>query len=205
MKVSSRTDEIHYRLNDRDEIVYVNEVWDLFALANSGEHLTATRVLGRPLWDFITDDTSRRLYRVVLAKVRDDRPVRFDFRCDSPDCRRLLEMEVSRGQHGSTEFRVRTLAKEKRQPQALLDPYRPPSGELLCVCAWCKRVDMGDRWTEVEEAVSLLGLPERSLLPEVTHGICEDCNARMVATLSDIEQGAKPVAPAGSGKNPGSS
>ena len=54
-------DEILYRLNDRDEIVFVNDVWSEFATANDGRHLVPSQVLGRSLWDFITDLTTRQL------------------------------------------------------------------------------------------------------------------------------------------------
>jgi hypothetical protein len=191
-KVSSVGNEIRYRLNDQDEIVFVNEAWDAFASANSGEHLTATHVLGRRLWEFIADVTTRLLYRDILARVRGDRPVRFVFRCDSPDCRRLLETEISRGQDGLAEFRVWALSEDKRQPQPLLDPDRPRSEEILQVCGWCKKVDVCGRWVEVEEAVSLLGLFERPLLPNVTHGICEVCNSQLIAALNDTRRVIRP-------------
>lgn len=95
-------------------------------------------LLGRPLSEFIADGTTRLLYRDVLARVRGDRPVRFVLQCDSPDCRRLLEMEISRGQDGLAEFRVWTLSEDERQPQPLLDPDRPRSEELLQVCGWSR-------------------------------------------------------------------
>jgi hypothetical protein len=192
LQVLSPGDEIHYRVNDRDEIVFVNQAWDRFALANSGEHVTTPQVLGRPLWGFITDPTTRALYRDILARVRRGRSVRFVLRCDSPECRRLLEMEVSRGPDEVTDFRVHTLSQEAREPQPLLDSDRPHSEELLRVCGWCRRVDAGGRWAEVEEAVSLLGLFERALLPGVTHGMCDDCYSRMVATMSEGNQRAEP-------------
>jgi hypothetical protein len=47
--VPAPREEIHYRLNDQDEIVFVNQAWDMFASANAGEHLTTTHVLGRSL------------------------------------------------------------------------------------------------------------------------------------------------------------
>lgn len=189
----SRGREIHYRLNDRDEIVFVNEAWDAFASTNAGEHLTATHVLGRPLWEFITDSTTQLLYRDILTRVRGGRPVRFALRCDSPDCRRLMEMHVACGPGGLTEFRVRTGAEEERSPQPLLDPHRAHSEEFLRVCGWCKKVDVGGRWAELEEAVPLLGLFERPLLPLVTHGICEDCYARMLATLKQDESSSETI------------
>ena len=181
--LAQKHDEVHYRLNERDEIVFVNEAWDAFAARNSGGHLSSARVLGRPLWDFITDQATELLYRDVLARIRAGRLVRFVFRCDSADCRRRLEMEVSGGPGNGAEFRVRTLSEEARPPQSLFDPDRPHAEDLLRVCGWCKKVDVGSHWVEVEEAVSVLGLFERPLLPGVTHGICESCFAEMVATL----------------------
>ncbi|MEZ5444889.1 MAG: hypothetical protein R3F45_03775 [Gammaproteobacteria bacterium] len=194
MKVPSPHGDIHYRLNDRDEIVFVNQAWDAFASANSGEHLTAPHVLGLPLWEFIVDRTTRALYKEILARVRGGRSVRFLLRCDSPEYRRLLEMEVSRGLDDVTDFRIRTLSQQARERQPLLDTDRPHSEEFLRVCGWCKKVHAGGRWVEVEEAVSLLGLFVRPLLPAVTHGICEDCYSRMVATISEGDKGAEPDA-----------
>jgi hypothetical protein len=201
--VSSQSTEIHYRLNERDEIVFVNGTWDEFASANSGESLTAPQVLGRLLWGFITDRTTRALYRDVLARARGGFPVRFAIRCDSPACRRLLEMEIACGPENLVEFRVRTLSEEKRPSQLLFDPNQPRSEELVLVCGWCKKVHVGDRWAEVEEAVSLLGLFERKLLPDVTHGICEDCYARVAATLGRGEGIAEPTAAVDRGRKAG--
>ena len=175
--------EIQYTLNDADEIVEVNDDWDVFATANGAPHLAAGQVLGRSLWDFVTDDTTRLLYRDVLARVRRDRAVRFTFRCDAPDCRRQLEMEVSAAPRGGATFCVRTVAEETRPPQALLDPAHPRSGQLLRACGWCKKVDLGGRWAEVEQAVDVLGLFHHAALPQVTHGICDDCFASMTATI----------------------
>lgn len=92
-------------------------------------------------------------------------------------------MDVSPGPDGSVEFRVRTLSEEERPPQPLFDPGRPRSEDLLRVCGWCKKVDVGGRWKEVEEAVPLLGLFEQTLLPHLTHGICEDCYHGMIESI----------------------
>lgn len=177
--------EVRYRVNHLDEIVSVNEAWDAFAADNCGAHLTAPHVIGRPLWDFIADRTTCLVYRDVLARARHGHPVRFDFRCDAPDCRRRLQMEVIGEPDDCVEFRVRPLSEEPRPMQPLLDPAQPHSEALLRVCGWCKKVDVGNRWVEVEEAVPLLRLFEKPRLPDITHGICEACYLRMLATLDD--------------------
>jgi hypothetical protein len=61
---------------------------------------------------------------------------------------------------------------------------------MVRVCGWCKKVDVGGSWAEVEEAVTRLRLFDRPLLPQLTHGICEGCYDRMVETLR--EPGGEP-------------
>lgn len=177
--------DILYRVNDQDEIVFVNEEWDRFAGANAGEAVTSSQVLHRPLWDFIIDSTTRELYRQVLKRIRDGRSLRFTFRCDSPMCRRLLEMDVHRGEHSTVEFRTRTISEESRLAPDLPESSGAGSGDLLRVCGWCKQVFVGGSWAEVEEAVAQLRLFHRPVLPSMTHGICERCYQEMTKTLTD--------------------
>ncbi len=181
--------DLCYQLNDRDEIVFVNEPWDAFARANGSDGLVAPHVLGHVLWGFITDATTRQLYLDMLKRVRSGSQVRFQFRCDTPSRRRLLEMDVSQVA-GATEFRTRVIWEEEREYQALLAPDRPASDEFLHMCAWCKKVDIGDEWVEVEDAVSALRLFERPLLPQLTHGICQACYQEMTRIIEEPDPSA---------------
>jgi hypothetical protein len=178
--MSDAVSEIIYRVNDRDEIVHVSEGWCAFARANHGPE----DVLHRPLWDFVADPTTRQLYRDVLAAVRGGRVIHFELRCDSPAIRRLLEMVISPADAGQVEFRTRVLWEQPRPPAEMLgsDPSR--SGELLRACGWCKLVNVGGEWVEVEQAVARLRLFDRPRLPMLTHGICDGCYARMIQTLA---------------------
>jgi hypothetical protein len=47
------------------------------------------------------------------------------------------------------------------------------------MCAWCKRVDTDGCWLELDQAIARQRLFEAQLLPEISHGICEDCMKRM--------------------------
>lgn len=181
--MTAETTHLSYRINDRDEIVFVDEAWDRFARANGGEHLTADHVLKRRLWDFVSDAPTQQLYGAVFSRVRAGRAVRFEFRCDAPDRRRLLEMRVSPAPDGTVELRTRSLSEEARPAQILLDPLGERSDAMLRSCGWCKRIDAGGSWVEVEEAVARLRLFERPVLPQVTHGICDECLARVTADL----------------------
>ncbi len=178
--------EIIYRVNDQDEIVYVNEQWDRFAVANAGEAAASSQVLHRPLWDFISDLTTRELYRQVLKRIRDSSSVRFTFRCDSPNCRRMLEMDVRLWEDGTVQFHTRTIWEERRQPPDFPETGAAGNGdELLRVCAWCKKVFVNGAWVEVEDAVVQLRLFHHEFQPLITHGICERCYEEMSKTLAE--------------------
>jgi hypothetical protein len=177
------TEPVVYRINDRDEIVFVNPQWDVFAAANDGERAVSARVLGRSLWDFVSDSGTRQLYRDLLVRARTRGPLRFNYRCDSPALRRVMEMELVPAPGGGVEFRSRALTVEPRPPQALLDPGADRGGVLVRVCGWCKKVAVGGTWVEVDRAVTALGLLEHVPVPSLTHGICGDCLDGMKRTL----------------------
>jgi len=172
-----------YRVDALDRLAFVNDEWDRFAAANAGEACLSSKVVGRPLWDFVSDKTTRLLYRNMLTKVRGGGNVRFPLRCDSPDCRRYLEMEMGPAGFGAVEFTVRTAAVETRPGQALLDPASPRGEEFLRACGWCKKIEVGGLWYEAEVAVAKLGLFGARVLPLVTHGMCLECETDMSKTL----------------------
>lgn len=45
--------------------------------------------------------------------------------------------------------------------------------KFLKICAWCKRVDAGDRWVPMDKYLAA-GFGQRT-----THGMCPDCYAKM--------------------------
>jgi len=182
-----------YRIDAADRLTAVSEAWDAFANDNNGADATAASVLGRPLWDFISDATTIELYRQVLARIREGKAMTYSFRCDSPDCRRLLEMRIRRVDHtGAVEFRTETLSSGPRA----LPPVSQGDGsvgaeqeELIRMCGWCNRVDVEGEWLEVEEALPRLPLLEYPALPMLTHGICETCLVKMTEELAGVGGG----------------
>lgn len=177
---------IVYRLNSQDEFIFLNEEWVNFAVANDASDLLPDRVLGRLLWEFIIDETTIHLYREILDQVRAGRSMKFSFRCDAPEYRRHMEMIVTRHDNGGVQFETRTVREEERPRQEALDRRAPRLGDLLRVCGWCKRVDVGQgRWGEVEEAVTTFRLFEGPRLPMLTHGMCEACLKTMTEKIAE--------------------
>ena len=173
--ITQRSKDIIYLVDNCDKICSVNKEYEEFADENVGIKVVSKSVLNSSLWNFVTDPTTRELYRSALGLVRNGRIIKFKFRCDSPNCRRLMEMQMRCIKNGRVEFRVRTISKKNRPSQALWDPLSIRSNTLLHVCSWCKKIQVGDEWVEVEDAVKRLRLFERPAMPSVSHGICGQC------------------------------
>lgn len=172
---------VWYHIDALDKVDAVSDSWTAFAEANNGEAVTADRVRGRVLWDFITDMTTVHLYETMVRRLRGGRPpIQFGLRCDSPDRRRLLDMHMSADMGGGILFNVSTIREEPRAPVPLLDRTRARDDRLIAMCAWCQRVRVPDRWVEVEEAVPTLDVFTGESLPKLTHGICPDCSRAML-------------------------
>ena len=150
--------DLEYHVDANDRICAVNEAWLSFAEANEGTALLPSEILGRRLWDFMGDLETQHIYHALHQRVRTlNVPVQLCFRCDGPERRRLLELNIVAGEEQQLVYRVRTLAEDIRPPVPLLDPRRPRSDAFVTICAWCKRVAAGPRqWLEVEAAAAAL-------------------------------------------------
>lgn len=181
---------VRYAIDAADKICFVDDAWGLFATANDGPELTRAAMLGRSLWDCISDHTTRTLYRQVIARVRLGQLAEFTLRCDGPSCRRLLEMTITPAADGVVEFETRTIRAEDRVPVPVLSRSTARTVDLLRMCAWCNQVNLGTteaEWVEVEQAMERLQIFEGGAMPHVTHGICEPCLERMMQTIEKME------------------
>ena len=173
-------DRLAYRIDRSDVITAVNDAWEPFAQANDASHLA--NVLGQSVWDHVSDDTTRQVYRDLIAGVRRGRTVTFTYRCDAPGLRRFMRMTMLPEPDGAVGFDSIVERAEPRAPVPLLAPPDDrPGSDVLRMCSWCKRVHLDEAWREVEVAVERLGLFHGGPMPGLTHGMCEACYARVTA------------------------
>lgn len=186
---ASRPLVLIYRIDAGGRISRVNAAWTEFARDNGGEALMPERVLGRDLLQAMTDSTVRALYAQMIRQARDGRAVRFRYRCDAPDRRRIFEMEIRAVGGGEVEFVSTLRHEEPRAPVGLLQGGQARDARLLRVCSWCQQVAVGEHtWLPVEAAAELMHLLEAETFPRLTHGICDACRAKW-----DQADGAGPV------------
>lgn len=175
---------IRYQINDGDTLVYVNDAWQKAVIADGYLELQADYILRRNLFDFITDSTTRMLYRDLLQQVRGGRSLKLSFRCDTPAQRRWMEMAICLTERRMVEFSIYLLRCEERLLMPLLDPTHSRSDALLYMCSWCKQVRIEpNQWVEIEKAVITLHLFDQPLLPELSHGICPRCLASLTKKI----------------------
>lgn len=172
---------LSYELDREDRVVQVSPNWEAFASSNDAPELTSSKVVGRPLWDFITDLETRHLYVLLLAQVRRGSTLRLPLRCDAPARRRFLLLTLSPLLAGGVRLESQVVREEERPAEPLLARTTPRSTALLRMCSWCQRVAVNDTvWTELEEAVARLDLFGRLPLPHISHGVCPRCSASVL-------------------------
>jgi hypothetical protein len=176
------TQALSYAIDEHDHLVRVDEGYYRFAEENGWAEAGSS--LGRLLWDYVAGRELVTLQRMLVRRVRDEvGDVELPFRCDGPDVRREMDVRIVARPGGRVVlFSSRLRSEEERDlPQRLLDPDTPRSDEMLGMCGWCDRFEVDGEWVEVEEAARRLELFNRSELPALSHGICPDCNAMLLA------------------------
>ena len=179
-------------IDGADKIVHVNDDWLAFAVENTAPQLTASLVLDQSIWRFIQGQETSYLYKQIFTRVRAGKsPVKFPFRCDSPGCRRFMEMQLALLPGDAIQFMAHILREEWREPVDLLDASRDRSGEFLKICSWCRRIDIpGCSWGEIEAAIKALDLFGQHPMPRMTHTICDSCRGALRLELNQ-ESGEK--------------
>ena len=177
--------EWSYEVDRADLIRAVGGGWDEFARENDAPELVQARVIGRHLWDYVSDHTTKMLLRRLLSEVRDhEREVQIPFRCDGKHIRRFMNFRAAPALHGGVQVRTR-LVREEPVPELLELRSRPPlMGEsMLRMCSWCNRIELPRGWAELADAVREEELFHSASLPQVTHGMCPTCTGTILAEL----------------------
>ena len=177
-----------YRIDENDTIVWVNDEYEKFSAENDAEDLNAESTVGRELWDFITDKETLHLYKIMVNKVREvQQDISFSLRCDGPQCKRELVMQIRPVQGKQVEFYSELKSQKDREPQNLLSMNAQRSDDILVMCGWCNKVKLPDgEWVEVEDAADELQLFNESKLPSLSHGMCESCQETYFGTLNQF-------------------
>lgn len=166
--------QIEYLLDERDQIISTGGDWNDFATQNDASELSDEKLMGRPLLDFVSGKVTRSYIQVLIEQVRKSgQSIALDYRCDSPDVRRFMQMKVSPSLNNGIRFQNRVLRIEPRETPVTF--YRPAERIRGCYnrCSMCNRIKVAEVWGEAE---SLLPRREYQKGVAVIYGICPGCN-----------------------------
>jgi len=165
------------KIDNQYIIKFVNDEWLKFASNCGANLLTRENVLGHSLFEFVSGTEVQMFYKYIIEKVRSqNESFHLPFRCDAPDLRRFLEMEIHLDSNDYIIFSSRIIKLESRIPIRLLDYSVPRNDEIISICSICKQVKLtDDRWVEVEEAIKIKNLFGESVMPMISHGLCPSC------------------------------
>jgi hypothetical protein len=150
--------------------------------------LASPAILGRELWQLITDLTLQHLFDGLFHRLRSGQIAQatYLFRCDTPVSRRLHRLTITPAPGQSLRFQARIVAVHQRPRIPLLDASVPRSSDLLRICSWCKRIPLpSGGWVEIEEALEQLPVLDTGPLPALTHTMCPACERAVPGFLRD--------------------
>jgi hypothetical protein len=179
-------EEIAFRVDREDRIVWLSAHWQAFAAANGDDGRCAPdRVLSRPLWNFIDGFETQHLYRMLIDRVRQTgSTVTLEHRCDAPDRRRLLEMTVSLVPENCVAFTSRLVTSEPRPAVRILQEVPRRDDREVLVCSVCRHVRVAAAdWREIEAALPVLKLFNEDRPPRLRYKICRSCNDAVLSQL----------------------
>jgi hypothetical protein len=179
--------QVVYQIGHDDVIDYVNDAWGRFAIDNNAPSLSLD-VLGTSLWDHIAGGDVAQIYRELIARARAKMAaITVPFRCDSPERYRKMRLEIAPLSAGRIEFRA-TLDSEGEYVKSV-NLLRRTTGvkseSFLLICAWCKAVSRDGVWRPLEVVADELDLLLQESPPQLTHGICDVCDAEYRRTLGE--------------------
>ncbi len=187
MRANHRTIVV-YRIDADDRLSCTEGDWQDFAVQNGWpEGKILSQVLGKTLWTFIADLKTAHLFRLFVERVRADKVSRTVYsRCDSCDEQREIQITMSALPGNGVEFRSEIVKTSPREPVELLNSEVERSDDFVRICSYCQKIATSKtEWRDIEEACQVLGLLGMSNLPQLTHGICPNCYATVIASLAE--------------------
>ena len=174
----SLNDSVIYELDANNNIVAVNQMWQSFALANDAPELSHDNVIGKPLLQYISGNITKRFWETFLEKVRlSDEVIHLNYRCDSPDLRRFMQIKAYRDGCDGLHFESTLLRTEPRSSSIYFKRSQQRSADTKVRCSFCNHILYKNHWVEAESLVSA----KHSVTLEVIYGICPKCQESLDA------------------------
>lgn len=164
-------------------LLWVGGEWDEFALQNAAHHALANNVLSTTLLSHIAGNETRKLTAQLIDTVLETkRPLRLEYRCDSPSMARLFLLTIQPMKDGRA-LMVHDL-KDAWHFSPPLNMWHYDPGAKDCKCSFCGNI----RFDRAEDWVSCDDIGDRHPT-HVTYEACPSCQADVAEAVERVLQG----------------
>jgi hypothetical protein len=170
--------QLWYTLDHNDVISAVHPEWDAFARENgASEGALARTVIGRKLWDFITQGDVTAIYKKAIAQARKNGVYgNIPFVCNSPTTIRHVEFSATVMPTGMVLVLNTMLSMSPRQSKERMHFYEGASKD--CKCGFCEALVMAKTRLYSENGRSMFNKKSTPLKE-----VCSACKDRIARTL----------------------
>ena len=140
-------------------------------------------IVGRSLFSFIKGAEVRNIYGMLHQRILNGKgPIKFDYRCDSPDIRREMRMSLD---FDNCLVRYESVVLKETQRAVSIPLPSPTAALIIPICSNCQKykypADAQD-WKEIDLILSDQDLPEQF---NFSHTFCDVCYQKfMLEALS---------------------
>ena len=171
--------QVYAVVDSEFRLLWVGGEWDEFALQNAAQQALANRVLSTSLMSHVAGDETRRLVaRMIEIVLQTKRPLRLDYRCDSPSMARayLLTIQPMKDERALMVHDLKDAWHYS--PPLNIWHYDPNARD--CKCSFCGdiRFDRSTEWTSCDD------IGER----HPTHVVYDVCNRCRSAVADAVEK-----------------
>jgi len=171
--------KLSYWVDKKNTIQKVNDSWDQAMDAESWSHRAASfNIIGQNILDFIVDDITRMYVASMLDAVRVcAKPLVRPYRCDSPECKRYMQMTVTPDADGLVRVSHELIKTEQLKQKAYFfnDQTNKNFSAHHVRCSLCNKLKKigSSNWEDVDK------LSDRGQMMQkgnpVLYGVCPKC------------------------------
>ncbi len=148
------------------------------------ENIDPLGLIGRGYFEFSNDEMLRQLLSKIFDRVRKfNKTFKTTYRCDDEENIRIFELVIEPLGKNILKLTHKLFKKEPR-PHSL--DFTQRSDLIYRMCAWCDKIFYNDRYIELDEAVNKMKIFEHNFLPRFSHGICNDCQKKLLEELEEF-------------------
>ncbi|HET6488834.1 MAG TPA: hypothetical protein VFG28_03645 [Syntrophales bacterium] len=176
---------LHYEVDKDGVIVSIKGPWDRFAKSNGGKSLAKSETIGRNLFEIVRGSGVVHVYRVMheVLFANPARTIAFAYRCDAPDMRRFMKMEMKAS--GERIVYRSTIEKEEPVSPPLSLDYESLGEDFIVLCSLCKDFRYpreSSEWLPIERV-----LEKAPAVFAVSHSVCPSCFQKALGEAADIK------------------